>query len=181
MLIKRPVKIRDIIRCFEERFPYNEVTNYYLSIRNNKRYSLQEMANVCKGSYYKESDFLVFPKVTAKELKKRYSKQLDDMEMREEFLNIPEEDDYKYDSIFHCLTEDYRIVDDWYEFEKSELTKMAIAWCETNGIKYSLAPEKFKKLKRILLTIKFKIEEIFQKFIFLFKKNEEDIIEEEEM
>ena len=181
MLIKRPVKIRNIYYNFEKKVPYDGDIKYYLNIRNNKKYSIKEKENACKGFFYKESDFLVFPKVTAKELKKKYSMQLDDMEMREGFLNIPEDNDYKYDSIFHWLTEDYRIVDDWYYFEESELTKMAIAWCETNGIKYSIAPKRFKRLKRILLTIKFKVEEIFQKFIFLFKKpSDEEIIEEEE-
>ena len=41
---------------------------------------------------------------------------------------------------FHRLTEDYDRVEDWYVFEKKELSKIAIAWCIENNIPYTLDP-----------------------------------------
>lgn len=126
------IRISDIILDFE----LSEEINHYLNLCDGNITNEEDMIETCKNTeFYSKNDFIRLPKMNRRLMQDNYIKQLNNREFMHKFRKIPEKD---FESFFHWYTTDYHLLDDWRRFVETELRKMAVEWCEQNGIKYTL-------------------------------------------
>jgi len=119
--------------CYEFLSIYGEETNYYCK-SDETCYSQDEMMATVENGYLKE-DFVEIPKLLFSDISKQFlnlynvycysMKKVSDMSNRELIR------------VCHWYCEENMLNSQFEEFEKAVLSKIAIKWCDDNGIKYT--------------------------------------------
>ena len=127
------VKISEIIHYFD----YSEDVKYYFSLQDGEMYSEDELAEMCVplGIFSKDS-FVPITKFSCKVAAKKYIKLLNDKKLRH-ILQKTSDENY-LDVFYRYIDDGFIQLGNWHEFKRLELSKIAVEWCENNGIKYTL-------------------------------------------
>ena len=114
--------------------PNYENESYYLNTKDYQMCNKDEKHELIYSDLFVESDFLPIPQIDRNDIVVKYLTEKNNRKL------IRQRNDKEFFGIFHIYTEDNRLVEEWLDFEKTELINYAAAWCEQNQIKYTLKP-----------------------------------------
>ncbi len=105
---------------------------FYLNRIDCKIYSEIERQESINSDESNKCDFQKIDQIDRNEIVSKYLVDKNNKRL------LRKSDDKDYFSKFHCYVEENLLVEDWYMYEKKELTEYAAEWCKQKNIRYSL-------------------------------------------
>lgn len=103
----------------------------YFNLEDYQTYSKEERQSLINSNTYETKKFIPIPQIGRNEIVEKYLIKNNNKNLLRKFKS---RDFYR---IFHRYIEENHLVDDWNDFEKSELIEFASMWCEENQIKFT--------------------------------------------
>ena len=128
------INIKDILYYLEM---FYSSKCYLFNTYDYKIYDKNDILIMRNLDCYNDKDFILLPYIGTKELKKRFINSLNDNKTTNIF-KYKQYEDNEFENKFHLLITDNNLYDKWDTFEKKELEKLGIAWCEENNINYTV-------------------------------------------
>jgi len=122
------LQLKQVIYYFEKILT---PSNNYFNIFNYQFFSKEERQDLINTDIYRLDDFLPVPQLDRDDIVIAFLDKHNEKKMIREALNG------NLFHKFHWYVEDNKLVDDWELFEKEELLRFAMGWCEQNHINYT--------------------------------------------
>lgn len=110
----------------------SEPISTYFNEKNYQINSKKERDELINFETFDTSDFLIIPQINRNEIVVKYLTEKNNQSL------LRKQNDKDFYHRFHWYTEDNLLVDEWIDFEKTELIKLAVKWCEQNQIKFTM-------------------------------------------